>query len=237
MKIYFELPEIYLSNFERVINYTVTLKNLIDGIFVPDLPLKKPTIDACALIGVLKDKLNEKEIIITQSVGHRSLAANKSRLQCIKKMGINSVLLVQGPYSFTKVKDVLDYASSKFRIGAVFNKKTLESRIKGGAKFFVTQVFPEVKDLEAVKKISGLDLFLLIGISNKKEDYLKLKEKGFNVPEEFLKSDEPLKSVESYYASVADHIGKNPDIYAIPLTKEIDYLHVYDFVKSIKNKF
>jgi len=236
MKIYFELPEIYLSNFERIINYTVTLKSLIDGIFVPDLPLNKPTIDACALIGVLKDKMSEKEIIVTQSVGHRSLTANKSRLQCIKKMGINSVLLVQGPYTFTKVKDVLDYASSKFRIGAVFNKKTLESRIKGGVKFFVTQFFPEVNDLKEIKKISYLDLFLLIGISNKKEDYLKLKEKGFNVPEELLKSDEPLKSVKNYYATVADHIGKNPDIYAIFLTKELDYQYMYEFIKNIKNK-
>ncbi|NAY82259.1 MAG: hypothetical protein GU362_05185 [Thaumarchaeota archaeon] len=236
MKIYFELPEIYLSNFERIINYTAELRNLIDGIFVPDLPLKKPTIDACALIGVLKDKMSEKEIIITQSVGHRSLAANKSRLQCIKKMGINSVLLVQGPYTFTKVNDVLDYAFSKFRIGAVFNEKTLESRIKGGVKFFVTQVFPEVNDLKGVKKISDLDLFLTIGISNKKENYLKLKEKGFNVPEELLKSDEPLKSVINYYATIADYIGKNPDIYLIALTKELDYLYMYDFVKRIKNR-
>ncbi len=234
MKIYIELPEIYLSNFNEIIKYAASLRNAINGIFVPDLPLNKPTLDACAFASILKEKLNEKELVLTQSVGHRSIVANKSRMQCIKKMGIEKMLLVQGPYSFSKVKDVLDYAVERFIIGSVLNEKTLDSRIKSGVKFFVTQLFPSMRELEIAKKVSDFDLFILMGISDKKEDYVKLKQKGFSVPEEILKAESVQSGIETYYYDVVHLLGRKPDIYLVPLTRETGNFFIYEFIKNIQ---
>ncbi len=234
MKIYIELPEIYLSNFNEVINYATSLRNTINGVFVPDLPLNKPTLDACAFVNTLKEKLNDKELVITQSVGHRSVVANKSRMQCVKKMGIEKMLLVQGPYYFTKVKDVLNYAVERFIVGSVLNEKTLESRIKSGVKFFVTQLFPSIGELKLAEKVSDFDFFLLMGISDKKEDYARLKEKGFNVPEEILKAESVQNGIETYYNDVADFLGRKPYIYLVPLKKEIGNSFIYEFIKNIQ---
>ncbi len=234
MKIYLELPEIFLSNFNTVISYAILWKDLIDGIFVPDLPLNKPTVDACAFINILNEKMNKKEIVGIQSVGHRSITANKSRMQCLKKMGIQKLLLVQGPYSFSKVNEVLHYAVERFTVGSVLNKKTLESRIKAGVKFFVTQVFPSVDELNYAINMRDFDLFLLVGISDRKEDYIKLKEKGFSVPEEIIRSTNITEGLGNYYGKVSDFLGRRPYIYLIPLTKTFDPSFAYEFIKNMQ---
>ncbi len=234
MKIYLELPEVYLSNFNEVISYAESWRSAINGIFIPDLPLNKPTVDACALISLLREKLVGSEIIVTQSVGHRSVIANKSRMQCIKKMGVDKLLLVQGPLAFSKVPDVLQYAVERFIVGSVLNEKTLESRIKAGVKFFVTQFFPTTDELQIAKKVSESELFLLIGISDKKEDYIKLREKGFKVNENVIKFENTFEGIWSYYNEVADFLGRKPEIYLVPLTKEMNPKSIYEFIKNMQ---
>ena len=225
---YLEVPEAYDSNLAEVLDFLKTWKDYLEGFFVPDLPLNKATLDACAYLNEII-KIG-KEAIPVQSVGHRSLTANKSRLQCLKHYGVKKVLLVQGPYKFTKVSDVLGYAVKRFTVGSVFNRRTLSNRISSGVKFFVTQLFMFDASLEEIKKLKEFDVYVPVAVSDSNESYRRLKEKGFAVPENFLNGD-PFEEIRRFFELLEQELGFAPKAYLVPLSKKVSLGPLFDIFK------
>ncbi|MGC8569073.1 MAG: hypothetical protein ACP5LW_03600 [Nitrososphaeria archaeon] len=222
MRIFLELPEIFYSNYSKVIESVRGWTEAIDGVFVPDLPLGKATLDLCAYYEELRDALQGAEIIPVQSVGHRSMAANKSRLQCLRLKGARRVLLVQGPQKCTKVSEILGYAVSRFTVGSVLSERTLESRIRAGVAFFVTQLFPDERDLSLAEGLGGRELYISVAVSDRAEDYLRLREMGFRVPPEILQGGDIREGLRSYIRRAEGIAGPAPGIYAVPLSRSAD---------------
>lgn len=217
-----EIPPHYVKSIDFSYKFIERFSGLVNGFNLTDMPLGRVTVDNCAFVAGMKGSYSGR-LISTVSVGHRDITANRSYMKGLSVLGIKQALLVQGPSHASKVSQLLSFALKEFNaVGTAISREDINrERIKAGVRFFVTQMYPQEKDILELGSLGyGGEVMVSVPAFEEVGAVKKLASKGFRVPPSLLSSNDPGAATRRILLDImdlADGAGLSASAYIVPL--------------------